>query len=396
MKGIRKVALGLVACLAFTAVPVYASDEVITLLPFPAEVAVNENARVLTLEEAFVLARRNNSSIEALNDAMIFAEQQRRSLAVDYDNTWGFSMGLADQTAATVSRAIRSTDLLIGSAPAQTRMRETLSDFFVLNAVYTIQGLELDVVFLNEMIAVNRVSLNHVELRNRLGMASDMEVASARQALELNQARLRSLNIGLESQRAGLNNLLGLPRNVDVVIEHDFSLELGDISARVGNITAYADRQIARDPSLQILRRQLDNAQHNYDTTQNWIQNVFQARPDQVLNSQANATDRAGMLNELNAASRGLRDATNDMREGIHNTYNQLRQLEELQEMTLIDLQAAHDLYNTMKANFAAGMTTQHAVNDVRLLILNAEANIIKNAMNYKLLLFTFDSPFML
>jgi len=396
MKGIRKIALGLVACLAFSAVPAYASAGVITLLPCPSEAVVSENARVLTLEQAFELARRNNSSIDALSDAMIFSEQQRRLLTVDYNNAWRFGMGLMDHTAATLDRAIRSIDQAIGNAPAQTRMMETLNDFLVLNAVYTIHGLEIDLIVLNEAIAVNTVTLRHTELRNSLGMASDAEVTSARQILETSRARLRSLNIGLESQRAGLNYLLGLPASTDVVIKHDFSIETGDISTRVGNIHAYADRQAARDPSLQILRRQLENAQHNYDTTQNWLQNAQQVLPTQILNREANATDRASMLNALNTASRDLIDATDNLRENIRNTYNQLRQLEEQQEVLLIDLQSAHDLYNTMKVNLAAGMATQHAVNDVRLLILIAEGNIIRNALNYQLLLFRFDSPFLL
>jgi len=396
MKGIKKIALGLVTCLAFSAVPAYASTDVITLLPFPVEAAVSENTRVLTLEEAFQLARRNNSSIDALNDAMIFSEQQRREWAVSYDNAWRFGLGFLDHSAEQLARLIRSIDQASANAPAQTRITETVSDFLVLNSVITIRSLQIDLIVLRETMALNTVTLNHTELRNRLGMASNAEVVSARQELERNRAMLRALNIGLESQRAGLNYLLGLPSSADVVVEHDFSLEVGSISERVGNIHAYADRQVARDPSLQILRRQLETAQHNYDNTQNWLQNSLTAQPGQNLNWETNATDRATMLNTLNNASRDLRDATDSMRENIRNAYNQLRQLEEQRQTLVIDLQGAYDTYNTVKVNLAAGMATQHQADAARLLVMLAESNLIKTALNYELLLFTFDSPFLL
>jgi len=396
MKGIKKIALGLVICLVFSAVPAYASMDVITLLPFPVEATINEDTMVLTLEEAFQLARRNNSSIDALNDAIINAEQQRRLLTVDHDNAWRFGMGLLDHSAAQLRRAIDSIDQASANVPAQTRMIETVSDFLVLNSINTIRSLEIDIIMLREGIALDAVSLNHAELRNRLGMASSNEVAVARQTLEIGRSRLRALNMGLESQRAGLNHLLGLPSDADVVIEHNFSLELGSIAERVGNIQMYTDRQIARDPSLQILRRQLENAQHNYDNTQNWLQNAFQARPDQILNREANATDRANMLNAINTASRDLRDATDNTRENIRNSYNQLRQLEEQHEALLMDLQSVHYTYNATKVRYAAGMATQHDVNSLRLFVILAESHIIKNALSYELLLFTFESPFLL
>jgi len=396
MKGIRKIAFGMVVCLAFSAVPAYASTDVITLLPFPVEATINENTRVLTLEEAFRLARRNNSSIDALNDAIVNAEQQRRLLTVDHDNAWRFGMGLLDHSAAQLRRAIDSIDQASANVPAQTRMMETVSDFLVINSLNTIRSLEIDLIMIRETVALNTVSLNHAELRNRLGMASNNEVSVARQTLEISRASLRTLNIGLESQRAGLNHLLGLPSSADVVIEHDVSLELGSISEYVGNIQAYTDRQIARDPSLQILRRQLETAQHNYDTTHNWLQNAFQTQPGQIMNREANATDRANMLNAVNTASRDLRDATDNTRENIRNSYNQLRQLEEQHEALLMDLQSVHYTYNATQVRYATGMATQHDVNNLRLFVLLAESHIIKNALSYELLRFTFDYPFML
>ena len=396
MKKIRNIAAGLAVCLAFSAVPVHASSDVITFLEFPLEATISENTRVLTLEEAFVLARRNNSSIDALNDAIVFSEQQRRELVVSHDNAWRFGMGLLDHTAEQLARGIRSIDQAGANAPAQRRMMDTVSDFLVLNSVNTIRSLELDLIILNESIAVDTVSLNHLELRNRLGMASNNEVTTARTVLEMSRAQLRAVNIGLESQRAGLNHLLGLPSNADVVIEHDFSVEVGNISEHVGDIHSFTDRQIARDPSIQILRRQHETARNNYSTTQNWVQNVFQTQPTQILNWETNATDRANMEIAVSNASRDLTDATDNMRENIRTTYNQLRQLEEQNSALLLDLQTSLYLFDSMKVMNSAGMATQHEVDSLRVLLLVAESNLAKNALNHEVLMFAFESPFLL
>ena len=395
MKKIRKIAVGLAVCIALTAVPAYASDSVITLLPFPVEATIGENTRVLTLDEAFVLARRNNTSIEAITDSITLLEQQRRHFSAAYDSAWRWGMGMADHLAETSGRTVRSIDLAINNIPMNTAMLETVSDFLVINSLSTLDILEMNLAMLREAKAVDEVTLRHTELRNNLGLASNAEVTSARQNVEQGRALMRTMNIGIENQRAALNNLLGLPSDADVVIEHNFSIEAGNISAQVRDIRQYTDRQIARDPSLSMLRRQLEAAEHNYNVTQPWLQNIWQPA-GATFNIENNATDRATVLNSVNTASRELRDATDNMRENIRNTYEQLRQLEAQRESLLISLQSAHDTYETMKVNFAAGMATQHQVDSVRLAVLAAESEIIVNAHNYQLLLFAFESPFLL
>ena len=397
MKNIRCLTVSMAAVMMMVTTPVYASTDVITLLPYPAERSVDENTRVLTLEQAFELARRNNSSIDALNDSLRFIEQQRRSLAIDFDNAWRFGHGHLDFTAANVTRTIRSIDRTISSAPANVKMMETASQFLTFNLINAIRGIEVDLILLRENIALQTVGLNHEELRNSLGVASDSDVAAARQDLQRSRANLRALEIGLNNQRAALNHLLGLPSGTDVYIEHELSLERGNISARVGNIHYYADRQTAIDPSIVVLRRQLNDAQFNYDSTMPWRQNMPMPQGQQpMVNIQANPTDRANMLNALENASRELRDATSNMRENIRLTYNRLLQLEEQRETLLIDLRRARDIYDNAVVSLAAGMITEHEVNMARLGILSAEADIIRNAISYENLLFAFDFPFLL
>jgi len=397
MKLLRGLALGMAASLAFSAVPVYASEDVITLLQYPLERTVNSDTRVLTMEEAFGLARRNNSSIEALNDTLTFIWQQRRSVAIDYDNAWRLGMGMQDLNAELAGRGLRSIDMSIANAPIQTRVLETTNHYLVLNSVNTLQGMEVDLLLLRESINLQMVALRHVELRNNLGVASDADVIAARQDLAESRARLRSLEIELDGQRAALNYLLGLPNSTDVHIEHVADLTPRNISAKVRNINHFADARTNIDPTIAILRRQVELAQLNLDRFQPWVQNtIMPTLTGGPFNSQANNTDRASMVNAVNTAVRELRDGIDNMQENIRQAYGQLRQLEEQRQTLLIDLQRARDMYGNATVRLAAGDITEHELDSVRLAIIRAEADILRNALRYESLMFAFEAPFLL
>jgi len=392
----RIVAAGLAAVLMLTATPVYASADLITLLPFPIEHSENEDTRVLTLEEAFRMAQRNNSSIDTLNDTITFIEQQRRSLVIDELNAWRFGAGLLDHSAAQLGRAIRSIDVTQTNAPTTQQTLESLSSFLVLNNVNMIYAIELDLVFERETVAFNAVTLQHTELRNELGLASDADVTDARRELESSRAALRAMEITLESLNVSLNHLIGLPSATNVRVKHHPQLDIGRISDRVRNINHYADRQTHMDPTIETLRRQVRDAQFNYNSWQDWVQNWAPSQPGVAMNWETNITDRASMLNALNAAGRELTDSIDNMQENIRQAYMQLRQLEEQREILLITLQRAHDAYATASVNLTAGMVTQHQVESARLAIMMAEGLLIGNSIAYENLLFRFERPFLL
>ena len=398
MKLFRGLALGIAASLAFSAMPAYASAELITLLPYAMENNAEEDeSSGITLEQAFVLAARNNSSIDALHDSIVFIQQQRRSLAQDHDNAWRFGAGLTDLSAEMAMRGMRNIDASVVNAAAQARMIEVASHYLVLSNFDLIHALEMDLAILRERAMLQVVTLNHTELRNSLGLASNADLVSARQDLQSVRAQQRVLEVGLNAQYDALRHLLGLPRGRDLRINHEANLDRRNISMIVRNIEHYADRKILGDPSIVILRRQLDVAQANYGRVQPWLQNtVAPQMAGQPINTQANTTDRASMINALNNASRELRDATDDMRENIRQTYSQLRQLEEQRETLVIDLRRARDDYENAVVGLEAGTFTQHEVDAVRLAILVAEGNLVVNALNYENLMFAFEFPFLL
>ena len=363
-------------------------------VPTQARAAAESNVTVFTLEEAFVRARRNNSSIDALNGSVRFVEQQRRSLVIDEQNAWRFGHGTLDQSAEQARRAIRSIDQTVGDAPANTRMMEAVSDFLVLSSFNTARGIEEELAVLRESIALDEVALGHTELRHSLGLASTADVTAARQGLEQSRAALRAQQIGLGNQMAALNHLLGLPSDAVIEISHELDMEPGGISALVGNIHHYADRVTATDPSIAVLRNQLDIARRNYNSTENWFQNRQFGQT--FVNLEANNTDRATMLNALENADRALRDGIDNMREDIRHTYNQLLQLEEQRGMLQVGLARAQEAYANALTSLEAGMITEHEVNLARLAVRNAESAIVANALTYENLLFAFHAPFLL
>ena len=84
------------------------------------------------------------------------------------------------------------------------------------------------------------------------------------------------------------------------------------------------------------------------------------------------------------------------MATNIRNTYNSLKQLEETNNSNKIAVRKAIEDYNKAVTNYKAGMITEYQVKQARLAILNAEMEIESNALNYDMMVFSFERPYLL
>lgn len=347
-------------------------------------------AEVISLDQAFQLAQRNNSSIDAINDSITFMEQQRRSVVIDFDNAWWRGM---DQTVTQLSRTIRSIDQSIGSAGDNTQIIQRASHMMALNAMNALRGQQVDRLLLLENIDLQTENVRIVRLRNEMGLASDNDLSQAERDLAASRATLRSIELSIANQRAALNNILGLPSNSNTYISSEINIVDPDnsISQRFTNFEQHAQASARNNPSVGVLRRQLEVAQLNYDTARPSIQSINVGN-----NLQTNATDRANMLNALNNAARALDDRIGAIEQAMRDTYGQLLVLEAQRAGLDIDLERARQAYNTAVNSLAAGHITEFEVRAARIGIFTQETNIIRNALAYENLLFALENPALL
>ena len=149
-------------------VVVNAPQNVVMLLP-----EIEAGSNVITLEQAFLMAQNNNSSISAISGNVAFMEQQRRSAVVDFDMAWWAGMGQGAQQAL---RAVRSIEAGIGASRQQVSVLQGASRMLVVNSLNTLRGQQIDRLLLQENIELQEENLRLVQLRNQHGMASGNEL----------------------------------------------------------------------------------------------------------------------------------------------------------------------------------------------------------------------------
>ena len=84
------------------------------------------------------------------------------------------------------------------------------------------------------------------------------------------------------------------------------------------------------------------------------------------------------------------------MATNIRNAYNSIKQLEEQNKAKKAAVDKAIETYNSVVVSYQAGMATAYQVSQAKMGILNAEIAVEQNALDYDMLVFTFERPYML
>ena len=380
---IRQAAVGLGASARVDGglVVVSAPQNVVVLLP---DIGVPAGANVISLDQAFNMAVRNNTSVGAISGNVATMEQLRRSAVADFDIALFAGLDTAAQHAM---RVVRILDADIGSRAHHTQALETISRMMVVNTLSAMRGQQVDRLLVLENIRLQTENVHLTRLRNELGFASANELIQAENELEGSRETLRSLELSIANQRSALNNILGLPSNANTHVSGGPRLlELGQsVSHGVANIETHARAAARYAPTVRILQAQVGAAQENYE----------RSVPTVSPNPEATATDRASLRNTLNEVVRQAQDAISDIEQGVREAYGQLLVLESQRVALELELQQARQAYNTAQTSLVAGLVTEYDVQVARMGILGVEASILRNALAYENLLFMFENPFL-
>ena len=360
---------------------------------------VSEGTMVLTFDEAVEMANNNNSKLKNLSDSVDYLDQVRDDLGdslksldmygltlnsyplngegMTQDDFTKLQQQLLENVSNSISvvRNIKSVDIQKSQVPLNEEMLKDSSVALLKNYVVTLRNTEMNIELLEESIKLGEENIKNLELKNSLGYASDNEVVTAKNTQKTNEANLAQLKLSYENQKQNLKTFLGLSADKEVYV--DMAVEFNTLEGI--ELEPYIIKKTQADPSIKILKDNVEIARYNAATS----------------GAVASET-HIKMDNELKSAQRALKDGQDSMEKNIRNAYNQLKQLEENDKSLKVSLEQAIRDYNTVVTSYETGRATIYQVNQARLGVLKAEQAIESNSLNYDMLSFSFERPYLI
>lgn len=338
-------------------------------------VVSTDNVKVFTYTEALAKAVNANSTLKNLEDSVDYIEERRKD-TLDNFNDVMLSPSPVDITKMAIElvRGLNTLQSQSAAIPYRQQILKDTSEYLLRNSLSTIAAYEMDIQMLEENIKLQNKNISNLTLKESLGMASENELRTAKQSLESSKSNLNSLKISLSKAQNGLKKVIDFNGPETVAVDYDPTVKPVNVT-----IKSYVTARVSEDPTVKLKQLDVDNAQYKLDSY------------DEDVDS-----SKLELENALNTASRDLYDTQRNLESAIRAAYEDIQALEERQKALHIDLQKAKDDYNTMVANYEAGLVTAYEVDALKLAILKIEIDLSKNAYNYWLLTYGFEKPYLL
>nr|WP_317357036.1 stalk domain-containing protein [uncultured Tyzzerella sp.] len=329
-----------------------------------------DNAKVLSQEEAVKTAQSKSSNIRNLNDAIEYTKKVSFELSNQI-----VGQNYYDPTIEPILRNINNLNAQVQDKDINQKIIEDSIELSVISAAANIKTTKLNIAVLEKTIEVNEKNIQALELKYKYGMISENDLKQAKDNQKSNKLNLEALKNSLNTQQKSLNNLLDYDDNVniDIKLNDDFSgIDKIDIDS-------YITRNKEGDISIQLLKKdlkRLEDIREHYSHT-------------------SSDEDKIKADNDIKAAQRKLADAKIDIENKIRSNYDNLLKMRDADKNLKLELNKAIDNYNTVAANYISGNATLNQVEQAELAILNVEKQIEQNKINYSIALYTFEKPYL-
>lgn len=359
---------------------------------------ITEDTRILSYDEALKMAVDKSSDLKALEDSVDYLKKMRTDLG---DLVWSLDQqqhiinsnlfNLSQQTneilaaqlelqtnvenVIVAARNIKNVEIQQSMVSVNEEMVKDGVELALKSYVNNIRSTQTQIDLLEASIEVGEENIKNLELKNKLGYESDYNLSTAKTTQENNKNNLEVLKLNLANEKQALKTLLGIDASEDVYVESETSFN----KLQGVDLEKYVDSKREKDPSIKTLKNNLTLAEYKERT-----------------NAAYSSENKIGVRNEVNSAQRALADGKDNLEKGIRSAYNNLKQLEENNEMLLRSVEQSKSDYNSVVASYKSGMATAYQVRQAKLGILSAEKAVEDNAMQYDLLAFTFDRPYLL
>lgn len=331
---------------------------------------IDGNQKVISQKEAVDMAKRENSNIKNLNDAIEYTKKVKLEL-----NDQIVGQNYYDPTIEAILKNINTLEGQEEDKDINQKIIEDTIELSLISAVSNIKTTKLNIAFLEKTIEINEKNIESLELKYKYGMISENELNQAKDTQKVNKINLEALKNNLNTQQKALNNMLGQSYNVnvDMPVEENF-----DAIDKI-DIDSYITRSKEGDISIQLLKQNLkrtEEIRENYSHT-------------------ASDEDKLKADNDIKTAQRKIQDAKTDIENKLRTSYDNLLKMRDADKSLKLELNKAIDTYNSTVANYINGNSTLFQVEQAELGILNVEKQIEQNKINYTISLYTFNKPYL-
>ena len=261
------------------------------------------------------------------------------------------------------------------NVPYNEQMVKESTEYMLRNALSSIAMDEMDRQMLNENINLQTNDVKNTKIKLDLGMASQTQLTSAQQDLDLSTASLKQLQTKIADERSSLGKILNLPMDREIVVNFEPTVD----PVPQANIDALVNDTLNKDPMLKLKQTAVDEAQYAYDTYNDTM-----------------TESKLQMQTNLASASRDYDDTKRSLEAAMRDTNSKITQIQQNEKTLEINLQKARDAYTTLSANYQAGMVTLYDLDKGKVAILKAESDIEKNAYTYWTLSYALLHPYLL
>ncbi len=373
---------------------------------FGCEVSYDENTRLITLtsdskyvsnigkydniprdavmysyDDALATANTNNISRKQLALQYDEAERQLHLVQNQIDMTPNYSidlsgLGMGDYTynvgSSYVKEMLLAQDAIRNSLLLESDTTQALESGIELSLIAQINALttaKVNYLLAEDSLALQKTNLDNLTLKNSLGLVSDSELKTAQNTYEQTKTTLNTLQTSIESAEQGLNSILGVDLNQNTYIDYDTTI--------TGN--NYDEDKLVKDAlnnsiNIKNARTEVKNAEGSM----------------QIISNEDSYADKQLALNNANLAyAQSKKDAEKNARDAFNN-YQMVIDNDAILHSAKDE---AINTYNKVSASYMAGYVTLYEVEAAKLGIAKAEADILQNQLNYKLLTFQLDHP---
>ncbi len=342
---------------------------------------IPNGATVYTYEEALQTASDNNISRKQLALQYEEAERQLHLIQNQIDMTPNYSidlsgLGMGDYTynvgSDYVKQMLLAQDSIRNSLALESDTTAALDTGIELSLIAQENALitaKVNYLLAEESLKLQETNLENLTLKNSLGIVSDSELKTAQNNYDQTKASLNALQTSIDSAEQGLNSILGVDLDNNTYVEYDTTIEENK----------YDEEKLVRDA--------LNNS-INVKNARTAVKNAEGAM--QIISSDDSYADKKLALNNANLA---YAQAKKDAEKNARDTYNAYLMVIENDKMLNASKDEAINTYNKVAASYMAGYVTLYEVEAAKLGIAKAEADILQNQLNYKLLTFQLDHP---
>ncbi|MBP2027128.1 hypothetical protein J2Z35_000922 [Acetoanaerobium pronyense] len=346
------------------------------------DIFAEEENNLLTIEEAYNLAKKNNPELRKLDNQNRRANESSRSLEYDLgfylpeDDPFGFK---------SASFMAQSKQIRFQKDQVEVQKMVTLENIKlqILSAFNNIDKAINEKEILILKISRMREKLNLEKIKNNLGVSSQFDLITMQNELSNSEKNLEKLNKSIESYYLELEKVLNT--KVDRPIESN-KVSFEKLNESETDVTKQESLALSNNILVWGKEQEIDFKEFELEL---FILTLPPINTGESISSEPyniKKIDQSLLSNELST----LR---NDVRESVRTKYDNIKTLEKNREILINSIRILEEEIKMMKVRESAGLITQEPIKDMNLQLVELKNTLEEIERQHGFLIYVYSNP---